>query len=43
MNGLIVEKARSLGIATPSHEKLVEMVLKVDRGQLKPSPANLGG
>lgn len=43
MNGLIVEKGRALGIPTPSHEKLVEMVLKVERGELKPSPANLGG
>lgn len=43
MNGLIVEKGRALGIPTPSHEKLVDLVLKVERGQLKPSPANLGG
>jgi 2-dehydropantoate 2-reductase len=43
MNGYIVEKGRAAGIPTPSHEKLVDLVLRVQRGELKPSPANLGG
>jgi len=43
MNGLIVEKAKQLGIPTPSHEKLVELVKKLERGEIKPSPAHLGG
>jgi 2-dehydropantoate 2-reductase len=43
MNGLIVEKGKQLGIPTPNHEKLVELVKKLERGELKPSPAHLGG
>jgi len=43
MNGLIVEKAKQLGIPTPTHEKLVELVKKLERGEIKPSPAHLGG
>lgn len=43
MNGLIVAKGRQAGIPTPSHEKLVDIVLRVERGELKPSPANFGG
>ena len=40
MNGLIVEKGRQVGVPTPSHAKLVDIVLRVERGELKPSPAN---
>ena len=43
MNGLIVEKGKQLGIPTPNHEKLVELVKKLERGEIKPSPAHLGG
>ncbi|MGZ8209123.1 MAG: ketopantoate reductase family protein [Burkholderiales bacterium] len=43
MNGLIVEKGKILGIPTPSHEKLVELVKKLERGEVAPSPAHLGG
>ncbi len=43
MNGLIVEKGRSLGIPTPSHEKLVGLVKRLERGEIKQSPAHLGG
>ncbi|MCC7485165.1 MAG: hypothetical protein IT529_09260 [Burkholderiales bacterium] len=43
MNGLIVEKGRQLGIPTPHHEKLVDLVKKLERGEIKASPAQLGG
>ena len=43
MNGLIVEKGKMLGIPTPHHEKLVDLVKKLERGELKASPAHLGG
>jgi len=43
MNGFIAEKGALLGVATPTHEKLTEVVLRVERGELAPSPANLGG
>jgi 2-dehydropantoate 2-reductase len=43
MNGLIVEKGKQLGIPTPSHEKLVDLVKRLERGEVKPSPSHLGG
>jgi len=43
MNGFIAAKGKSAGVPTPSHEKLVDIVLRVQRGELKPSPANFGG
>ena len=43
MNGFIAEKGRLMGIATPAHEKLTDVVTRVERGELKPSPALLGG
>jgi hypothetical protein len=32
-----------LGIPTPAHEKLVELVHKLERGEIQQSPAHLGG
>lgn len=37
MNGYIAAKGKAHGIATPYNEKLVEVVLKVQRGELEPS------
>jgi 2-dehydropantoate 2-reductase len=43
MNGLIVRKGRETGIPTPANEKVVEAVLSVEAGRVKPCPALLGG
>ena len=43
MNGLIASKGKQLGIPTPSHEKLVDLVKRLERGEIKQSPAHLGG
>jgi 2-dehydropantoate 2-reductase len=43
MNGFIADKGRLMGIPTPSHERLVELVRKVERGEIAQSPAHLGG
>ena len=43
MNGFIADKGRLVGIPTPAHEKLTEVVTKVERGELPQSAANLGG
>jgi 2-dehydropantoate 2-reductase len=43
MNGYIVDKGRMLGIPTPAHEKLVDLVRKIERGELDASPSHLGG
>ena len=38
MNGYIAAKGKELGIATPYNARLVDVVLKVQRGELKVSP-----
>jgi 2-dehydropantoate 2-reductase len=43
MNGFIAEKGALMGVPTPSHERITEVVLRVERGEIAPSPANLGG
>lgn len=43
MNGFIAERGRIAGIPTPSHEKITGIVTRVERGELKPAPSNLGG
>lgn len=43
MNGFIAEKGRFAGVAAPAHEKLTEIVTRVERGEIPQSPANLGG
>jgi len=43
MNGFIVDKGKALGIPTPSHAKLVELVRKLERGEIQQSPSHLGG
>lgn len=43
MNGFIAVKGAEVGVPAPSHAKLTEIVTKVERGELKASPANLGG
>jgi 2-dehydropantoate 2-reductase len=43
MNGFIARKGAEAGVAAPSHVKLTELVTKIERGELKPSPAHLGG
>ncbi len=42
MNGYIAAKGNEAGIPTPFNLKLVDLVLRVERGELKPSPANVG-
>ena len=43
MNGFIAEKGRLVGVPAPAHEKLTEIVTRVERGELSPAAANLGG
>ena len=43
MNGFIALKGAEVGVPAPSHAKLTEIVTKVERGELKATPANLGG
>jgi 2-dehydropantoate 2-reductase len=38
LNGLIVEKGREVGSLTPTHERIVQVVRQVERGQLQPRP-----
>ncbi|MFH1603251.1 MAG: 2-dehydropantoate 2-reductase [Pseudomonadota bacterium] len=43
MNGYIVERGKMLGLPTSTHEKLVDLVRQVERGEIKASPSHLGG
>ena len=40
---LIARKGAEIGVPAPSHAKLTELVTKIERGELKPSPSHLGG
>jgi 2-dehydropantoate 2-reductase len=42
MNGFIAAKGATVGVAAPSHVKLTEIVTRVERGEVKPSPTLLG-
>ncbi len=42
MNGFIAARGAAVGVPAPSHVKLTEIVTRVERGELKPSPALLG-
>jgi 2-dehydropantoate 2-reductase len=41
MNGFIARKGAEVGIAAPSHVKLADLVTRIERGELKPSPSHL--
>jgi 2-dehydropantoate 2-reductase len=41
MNGFIARKGKEAGVAAPSHVKIAEVVTRIERGELKPSPANI--
>jgi 2-dehydropantoate 2-reductase len=41
MNGFVLDNARKLGIAVPATEAIVEAMLAVDAGELRPAPANI--
>jgi 2-dehydropantoate 2-reductase len=43
MNGFIAAQGATVGIAAPANAKLTEIVTRVERGELKPAPAHLGG
>ena len=43
INGYIAAKGSEIGIAAPSHIRIAELVKQVERGELTPSPAHLGG
>ena len=42
MNGYIAAKGKEVGVPTPANLKLVDLVLRVQRGELKPSATILG-
>jgi 2-dehydropantoate 2-reductase len=41
MNGYIARKGAQVGVRAPSHAKLAEIVTRIERGELKPSPSLL--
>lgn len=43
INGYIAAKGAEIGIDAPSHRTLTDLVVAIERGELTPSPALLGG
>ena len=43
MNGYIADRGNYIGVPAPTHAKLTEIVKKVERKELKPAAALLGG
>ena len=43
INGFIVDKGREVGIETPVNMALVDLVKRVERGELAQSPDNVKG
>jgi 2-dehydropantoate 2-reductase len=41
LNGLIVRKGEEIGIPTPANRALVDIVKRVERGELKPDPKHI--
>ena len=39
MNGYIARKGVEVGVPAPSHARLAEIVTRIERGELKPSPS----
>jgi 2-dehydropantoate 2-reductase len=40
-NGLVADKGREAGVPAPTHAAVTELVRRIDRGELVPSPANI--
>jgi 2-dehydropantoate 2-reductase len=38
INGFIAQKAKEAGTTAPTHERIVDVVQKVERGELSPKP-----
>jgi len=38
LNGLIVQKAKDAGCPAPTHERIVDIVRRVERGEVTPRP-----
>jgi 2-dehydropantoate 2-reductase len=43
INGYIAAKGSEVGVPAPTHQRLTDIVVGVERGELVPSPALLGG
>jgi 2-dehydropantoate 2-reductase len=43
INGYIADKAEEIGLDAPANRRITELVTAVERGELEPSPALLGG
>jgi 2-dehydropantoate 2-reductase len=41
LNGEVVRRGKIAGVSTPMNEAVVELTLKIERGEAKPDPSNL--
>jgi 2-dehydropantoate 2-reductase len=39
MNGYIARKGAEVGVSTPSHARIAEIVTRIERGEIGPSPS----
>jgi len=40
-NGLVADKGAEIGVPAPTHAAVTALVRRIDRGELKPDPANV--
>jgi len=43
MNGFIARKGAEVGVPAPSHARIADIVTRIERGEIKPSPSHLKG
>jgi 2-dehydropantoate 2-reductase len=41
LNGEVVRRGREVGVPTPLNQALLDLTLKVDKGEIEPDPANI--
>lgn len=41
LNGMVAQKGEAIGIATPANKVLTDIVVRVERGELKPDPKHI--
>jgi 2-dehydropantoate 2-reductase len=41
LNGVVVQKGKEVGVPTPMNEVILDLMLKIENGDVKPDPSNL--
>ncbi len=43
INGYIAQKGDEIGVPAPTHKRITDIVIAIERGELTPNPSHLGG